>query len=709
MDESLDMGMDVPQTPLTEWKNEPSVTDLKRDLQEAQSTHDSQVMQIEDWLDVLHVRGKAAPPKNRQGSQVAPKLVRKQAEWRYPNLSEPFLSTEDVFTVEPISASDVKAARQNKLILNNQFNTKIDKVAFIDEFVRTAVEEGTAIVRVGWEYEEEETEIQVPEFEFYADPQLGPMHATMAQERQMDPASFEQRAEPLRQAHSLSMERGVPHGVRQVGMKAVKTTRVTKNQPTLEVCDFRNVIIDPTCRGDVDKASFVIHSFETSLSELKKDGRYSNLDKIKTTENTPLSEPDHATTDTSNFTFKDKPRQKFVAYEYWGYWDIDGSGTVKAIVGTWVGDTLIRMEENPFPDGKIPFVVIPYLPVRKSTYGEPDGALIEDNQKITGAVTRGMIDLLGKSANSQTGVRKDALDVTNRRKFAQGQDYEFNANVDPRQAFYQHTFPEIPQSAQVMLQMQSMEAESLTGVKAFNNGISGQSLGDVAAGVRGALDASSKRETSILRRLSKGMVKIGRKIIAMNGEFLSEEEVVRVSEEEFIPVRRDDLPGNFDLRLGISTAEEDNQKAQELSFMLQTMGNSMESDFSRMILAEIARLRKMPALAKKIESYQPQPDQQAQLELEKLKAEVAKLQADVRETETDAQLNQARVGTEQARAEHLSSQTDKANLDFVEQESGVKQERELQKHGEQARSQANLKMLEHSLGKNGQNPGQTRH
>ena len=39
-----------------------------------------------------------------------------------------------------------------------------------------------------------------------------------------------------------------------------------------------NVIIDPTCLGELDKANFVIYSFETSMAELKKDGRYSNLD-----------------------------------------------------------------------------------------------------------------------------------------------------------------------------------------------------------------------------------------------------------------------------------------------------------------------------------------------------------------------------------------------------------------------------------------------
>ena len=461
------------------------------------------------------------------------------------------------------------------------------------------------------------------------------------------------------------------------------------------------MIIDPSCLGNLKKAKFVIYSFDSSLSQLKKDGKYKNLDKINVEDNSILGTPDHSSDGTQNFNFNDKPRKKFVVYEYHGYWDIDGTGLVKPFIAAWVGNTLIRMEESPFPDKELPFVVVPYLPVRRSSYGEPDGALLEDNQKIIGAVTRGMIDIMGKSANGQTGVRKDALDITNRRKFDKGQDYEFNANVDPRQGIFMHTFPEIPQSAQFMLLQQNQEAESLTGVRSFSQGVSGQSLGDVAAGVRGALDAASKRELGILRRLSNGIIQIGRKIISMNAEFLSEEEVVRVTNDKFVTVRRDDLAGSFDLKLSISTAEEDNNKAQELAFMLQTMGNNMDPELSKMILSDIARLRKMPDLAHKIETYQPQPDpiqqQMQQLQLELLQAQVANEQAKAMQGNSTAELNMAKVGTEQVKQGDIKSATDLKNLNFVEQESGVTQERNLQSIGEQARSQGQLKVLDHGM------------
>jgi len=690
----------VETKPLTNWKNAPSLRDLKQDFMEAKPVHDVQRTKIDEWLDNLHVQGKAKVNTPRGNSSIVPKLIRKQAEWRYASLTEPFLSTDDLFNVYPVTWEDRKSALQNQLVLNHQFNTQINKQQFIDEYVRTAVDEGTVLIRLGWTFEEEEYEELVPVMEYRINPELAPMHEQLAQLRAQSPSQYQTDVpEELKQAHELTLQQGVPIEPVVLGHEMQTRTRTLRNHPTVEVCDYRNLIIDPTCLGDLDKAAFVIYSFESSLSELEKDGKYKNLNRINLEANSILGEPDHTPSDGSQtFNFTDEPRRKFVVYEYWGYWDIDGSGVTKPIVAAWVGDTLIRLEENPYPDKKLPFVAVQYLPVRRSVYGEPDGALLEDNQKIIGAVTRGMIDIMGKSANGQTGIRKDMLDATNRRKFEKGQDYEFNQNVDPRQGVFMHTYPEIPASAQFMLQLQNMEAESLTGVKAFNNGISGQALGDTATGIRGALDAASKRELGILRRLSAGIVKIGRKIISMNAEFLSEEEVVRITNDEFITIRRDDLPGNFDLKLAISTAEEDNQKAQELAFMLQTMGNNMDPSMSKMILSDIARLRKMPDLAKKIEAYEPQPDpvQQklAELEIALKESEIQLNQAKVQDLMAQAQLAGAKSGTEQVKQGNIQSDTDQKNLDFVEQESGVKQERDLQKHGEQARSQAQLKLMD---------------
>ena len=685
---------------LTDWKKPPTIFQLKQDLQDGRNVHNGQEIKIREYLDDLHITGKSKPKVAKGKSQVQPKLVRKQAEWRYAALSEPYLSTDNVFKVDPVTWEDRKAAQQNQLVLNNQFNTKIKKVHFIDNLIRTLVDEGTVIVKVGWDFREEQYKEMVPIVEFIQDPSFLPTIEYLMQLREESPSEFDTNVEDeLKQALELSEQNQAPYRPNITGQQEVTKTRTVHNCPTVDICHYSNIIIDPTCEGDMDKANFAILSFDSSLAELKKDGKYKNLEKINVDNNGPLSEPDHVSGDPmQSFQFGDAPRKKIVVYEYWGFWDIDGNGLLKPIVASWVGDVLIRMEENPFPDKKLPFVVIQYLPVRRSVYGEPDGVLITDNQKIAGAVSRGMIDIMAKSAAGQTGMRKDMLDTTNKRKFEQGEDYEFNAGVDPRAGVHMHTFSEIPQSAQIMLQQQNIEAESITGVKSFSQGVSGNSLGAVAAGVRGALDAASKRELGILRRISAGICEIARKFVSMNSVWLEEIEVVRITNEQFIPVRRDDLPGDFDLKIDVSTAEEDDKKAQELAFMLQTMGQNLDPELTKMILSDIARLRKMPDMAKKIEAYQPEPDPMAvkmqQLEMALLEAQIATEQARAASFGAQAQLNTTKVGTEVAKAGNIQATTDKTNLDFVEQESGVTQERNLQSQGAQAEAQGQLKLLD---------------
>ena len=654
---------------LTKWANEPSVTDLEADLLAAKPTHQTHVTDTQKWLQKLAGQLNVKIPDGR--SKVQPKLIRKQAEWRYSSLEEPFLSTQDLFDIDPRTYEDYDAAEENQILINYQFNTKIDKVSFINEYVRTAVDEGTVFVQVGWKYEKGEREV-------YENIELTPEQASIYLYQQVASGKMTQ------EDAIMQMQSGEPI------TKLIKRTKeiVTANHPTLRVCEFDRLIIDPTCEGDLEKAQFIITPFETSYSELVRDGSYKNLDQIFTEEGVVVqSNLDDATfyktvTNQTGFEFKDKARKKLTAYEYWGYWDIDGKGLTKPIKAVWVGNVMIKLEELPYPDKKLPFVSVPYLPVRKSVYGEPDGKLLEDNQDIIGAVTRGMIDVLGRSANGQLLIAKGLLDQANLKKYENGDHAYFNPGMDPRNSIHMLTYPEIPVSAMNMIHLQNQEAESLTGVMAFNTGVTGQALGNTATGVRGALDSASKRELGILRRLSAGIEKIGRKIIAMNGEFLEDEEVIRVTNKQFRTIRRDALSGDFDLRVKISTAESDNNKVEKLAFMMQTGQQSMDPEEAKLVRAEIYKLQKMPDLAEKVLNYKPQPDPMQQeiqqLELERLRLELDKLKSEIEERRSraienavDVEFKQARTQNELAKAGKTSSEKDLNDLKFLKEDMGV--------------------------------------
>jgi hypothetical protein len=683
-------GLQIVNAKHTNWKNEPDLRNLKLDFEGSKTAHDLAVGRINDWNDLLHVRGKHKPKKVKGRSSVQPKLVRRQTEWRYSALTEPFLGTDKLFQIDPATFEDGKAARQNQLLLNHQFRTQFNKVKFIDDFVRATVDEGTCIIRVGWKRHTVPMNVEVPLYEHQVlDDEEGlNIFQQAVQLKQSNPRQFDEEATPeLKAAVDYYAESGEPNIAVDTGEKTtVKSLKVFENRPTAEIMNPQNVYIDPTCGGDLDKALFVCITFETYRAELVKEGkRYKNLDQVNWEANTVLSQPDHATDNFDpNANLHDRMRKKVVAYEYWGFYDIHNDGRLVPIVVTWIGDVIIRMEESPFPDEKLPFVVVPYLPVKRELYGETDAELLADNQAILGAVTRGMIDIMGRSANGQIGFAKGMLDPLNRRRYENGQDYEFNPNSNPDQNIVNHKYPEIPQSAMLMLNLQNHEAEALTGVKSFAGGISGEAYGDVAAGIRGALDAASKREMAILRRLAMGMKQLATKIIAMNAVFLSEEEVVRVTNEEFITIRREDLKGNFDIKVDISTAEVDDAKSKDLAFMLQTIGPNGDPSMVMMILAEIAELKRMPELAQRIRNFQPPVDPIAEemkkLQLEELRMKVAALRA--------------KAMLDEAKAEETGSKTDMNNLDFVERETGTTHARDLERQQSQAQGNKELKIVD---------------
>lgn len=684
-----------PSNQLTDWAKPPSLNDLIADLQAARPAHDTVVNNIQRWRDHMDGTGEAAPKQIKGRSSVAPKLIRKHAEWRYPALSEPFLGQEELFKCKPRTWEDKKAARQAQLLLNYQFDVYIDKVAFIDEMVRAATDDGTVAVELGWEQITKIRKVQVPVFAYYPIPQeeeevIQQLQAVL-QLRTDNPNEYKSLDETIRASAEESEASGMWVTAIITGHEEVEEQYFEKNHPTAEICDINNLYIDPSCGGKLDKAMFAIRSFETNYGELKARGIYNNLDTIDWEALTTQGNPEHTSSTPSDFQMQGRARNKVVAYRYYGFRDIHGTGELVSIVATWVANTLIQMEETPFPDKKIPYVIGNLMPKRNSLFGEPDAELLIDNQATIGAITRGMIDLMARSANAQQGIPKGFLDLPNKNRFQEGMDYEYNPVLgNPLQQLVQHTYPMIPPSAMEMIAANTQDAGSLTGVQTFNNDVSGDAYGQTAAGVKGVLAASSKRETSILRRLAKVVSKVGEKISQMNIAFLSDEEIVRVTNEEFAVVRREDLQGKYDVITEVSSAEADAAKSQKLAFMLQTIGPSVDFNVTKMVMADIARLDKMDTLAHMLENYQPPPPDPLAVALQE--AEIAEAQAKVAKLQADAAEAQARAMYYAEAARQMGSKADLNDLDFVEQETGTKHARDMQKQQAQAEANQDLQV-----------------
>ena len=609
---------------------------LKADLNAANIMRTEWFNKMADWRNETN----GMPYGNEEAgkSKIISKDIKKQLEWMLPSLADPFLSSPDIIKCNPVTAEDVMSARQNQLLLNTQFCRKFPRYNFIMKSLKVLATEGTVTIQTGWDYEDEEVETMMETVA--VDEITGEEYITMAKQKQ---------------------------------------TIITKNQPTAKVCRNEDIYIDPTCMDDMDKCQFVIHRYETDISTLRADGRYKNLDKVAAYEGQNRDYGFYPQ-DHTYFQFKDEPRKKMVVYEYWGNYDVNEDGIAEPIVCAWIGNTIIRLQSNPYPDKKPPFVVVPFNAVPFQIHGESLASVIGDNQKVKTAVVRGIIDNMAQSNNGQVGMRKGALDISNRKKFLAGRNFEYNGTPND---FWQGSYNQIPGSAFDMMNIMNNEIEAQTGVKSFSGGINAGSLGSTATGARGALDATATRRISLVRNIAENLIKpLMRKWMSYNSEFLDEEEVVRITNEQFVPIRRDDLLGNIDIDISISTAEDNSAKAQELSFLLQTMGPNQDFEINKLLMAEIARLSRMPELEQKILGYQPQPDpaaeqmkqmqmQEMQLKLQLMQAEIKDKLARAGENEIDAQVKVAKMKTELAKARKLGSEADGMDLDFLLKNDGV--------------------------------------
>lgn len=635
---------------------------FKADLKAAEPLKAQNDAKIREWKDAYD--GKPYGNEVAGKSAIVSRDIKRQSEWQHASIVDPFVSTSEIVKCHPITFEDKEAARQNELLLNTQFCRKFDRFNFVSKAVKVADTEGTLIVQTGWDYEDEEIEVEA---EVVTVDEFGNQH---------------------------------------VVTEMVKDRIVLKNQPTAVICRNEDIYLDPTCMGDIDKAQFVIHRYETDLSTLRQDKRYKNLDKLAKSGG-DCFDGDYDPADETSFKFSDEPRKKILVYEYWGNYDVDGDGVAEAIVCAWANDIVLRLSTNPYPDNKPPFLVVPFNAVPFKLHGEANAELIGDNQKVKTAMLRGVIENMAKSNNGQIGLRKGALDATNRARFLSGKNFEYNGTPND---FWQGSYNSIPGSVFDVMGLMNNEIESLSGVKSFSGGITGASLGPSATAARGAMDATAVRRMHVVRNISENLIKpLMRKWMAYNAEFLEEEEVVRVTNEDYVPIRRDDLNGSIDIDITVATAEDNAAKAQELSFLLQTIGPSEDPMIRRMLMAEMLELMRMPEKAKQLREYEPQPDpmeeEVRQLELERIRKENilldAKIQVELskaQEAKYDMSLKEAKAIVEASKSRKLDSEADLKDLEFMMRDEGVDEINRIQAFERKRGHDLDMMVLQKQLG-----------
>ena len=624
----------------------------KKDLEEAQPVKTVQNEYVSNMINIY--KGDVQYTKVK-GSTFVSKEVFKQVEWAKAQYKHPFVSNDTIVRLAPqLGSGNVEFSQQSEALMNYFYIKKFNRYNFMTDALHTLLVEGTLVVRTGWEYDGEMRQIEVP---------------IVGQ----DPNSGEQI---------------------QLGSQIVNKEVPIVNKPTASIVKADNIFIDPTATT-MEEVQYIVQRREVRLHELKEAGIYKNLDILEKRSTNPLNKDNYTEpytmekNPTLSFNMEDTDRRKMYMYEYWGYNKLEENGDVKPVVCCWIDDTIVRLEENPYPDQKIPFLVLQFIKEPHTLWGKALTEMISEHQRIKTGLMRGIFDDLAQSNNTQKGVQKGNLDPINMKRFLNGESFEFNLSPT---AFYQGNYNRIPSEIFKVIQDVDYDKQLLSGVIPMQGGQGAQAIYGSQASKTGQLSSLMLKELDVVNNIAENLIKpMLMKWLIYMYELLEPEEIMNITGMQYVEPEKE-LIVNYadDFDIDISTQQTDEIKASEMTMLMQTLGNTIPFDITKLMMAEIAKLKKMPNLAKQIIDYQPQPDpyeeQLKQIELQKAQLELQLMQM---EGQADAQLKSAKAKEADAKATATSTGTiqSKYGIDYQQKmkEMEVKHQMEMEKLREQAR------------------------
>jgi len=691
----------------TKWKNEPTLKALQQDFTMALPYHRLNVERLNRYNSV-YLDAEADTYKvdvsGRSRSKYTSKTYKRLLKWITPNLEVPLITEDILFTVTPYTLVTQENIIENTRTLNHQWNTEVDKINLVQKASKKFAREGTAVLKVGWEYKVKQVPKTVTE----------PLYATTEEQVQ----SLLTKAKEISGEAYNKVLSAVQNGNKiQIGeqTKEIMQDVIVKNSPTITVKNNQDIMVDPKCKGVMKNAKFIIDIHQIDFADLVSNkNMYFNLKELKNSFSESFdssvdthfanadylsSNPDLFAYDTTDFS--DIPRKKLQVYEYWGYWDIDGNDTLKPIVATWCNDILIRLAENPYTHKKLPFVFGQFELLDEELWGEPNADAITDTQKSYNNTIRAMQDITAEKATGQEFVDEslfsDPIQMDNYRK---GRTVRTKKGVDPSKAIFRKGVEPVPSTLFDMLHTYENEVYKITGIQEFNrepkaiNSLTGELIQS---------DSVTNRETSVFQRFSNMFASAGNLILSMNKEFLLTSNIILDGNKPY-PVDISKLEGEFNASINIDTPQIKDKKAHRIAFLMQTGQGVMPEE---MILKYHRKLNQLWGLPDMVQYFDDmlnrEPSEQEKrireleneniiLENKRLKLENIRLASQVRLDTTKADVNESLADRENQFARKLEAQTKLFDQEFINIEDGTV--RNIQKEDKEYQHLANLEREE---------------
>lgn len=614
---------------------------LRANIKDARKSKAQVNERIRKSIDEYH--GKKYGNEVQGKSQIVKKTIFKAIENMKPNIITPFVGNANIINVEPDDFESVESSIRQEAVLRKQWG-KIDRLELIETIADVLPKEGTVWLRTGWEY-------------------IKTKYST----RSFNISTQEQLAE-IEKDKDISIREIEDLGNGEMRVTA-DISKIEADNPTVEVVPNEDILCDPTA-SNKKSIKWVIRKYKTTISNMKKEihryepeavKRLETLLEIKEMNSDSLYANEIGRSENSEETGKDyqftdnvKTNREVELYEYWGEYDIHNTGINKQVVIIFhkSEDVVLKMEENPFPNKKIPFIVEQFIKNPFSVWGYSLSYAISENQKIDTAITRGIIDNLAQANNAQKFVKQNSLDPINRRRMLQGFpliEYTDELPVDG-------SYNEIPQSVFNFQASILQDADELSGVPKQSYGIDQSTFGRTASGLQTVLTTAQKRMTVTSMKIANALEQVFNNWLDYNTLFLPDDYPI-LRGLKFETVNRYDLVGNHSTKVKITSEIEAQTKIQQLNMMLQqaqALKDTVPPEIIKSTVAKIYELQGEYSEATMIMEYEPQPDpamqEMAQLELEEKRADIAL-------KNSQAQMNTYKTKETQSKTDKLDMET----------------------------------------------------
>ena len=466
--------------------------------------------------------------------------VQTAAEWLLPGLLEAFTGSDKPVTIKGANADDDKKAKAIEDIVTYQADRKNSIYKVLKSNIEEALRSNFGVTKLWWKHEEEREAFEM--LMSANDMDKAMMLAMGVAQGEIEVKS----AKPLPEAPDLIKV-------------TYDTIKVTANYPVIEYLKPYEVRF--TADGTTfQNTKYVAHRMIVTGDYLKrkeKEGVYKNVDKaIARAGDTSLTEMEQGKntklTQMRSQIVDHDPASTYVELME-AYIDVDynNDGILEKLIVHMVDDIPLKIAENDYG-------FVPFYPC--CVYYDPDKVfsersfeeIIEQQQNLKTAIVKQMIINIGQQNAGQRIVDPSVVDVN---ALIDGDEIVLTNDIGNGGAIQNYVFavptPQLAPQTLTLLEYAQNEIESQTGSTKYNQGLDSNSLNKTATGITAIMGAADKRAKMIAKEIAENFYKpLIKGIIVLDQKYLSDEEVIRINDEN-VPIRREDLDIDYDMDVNV--------------------------------------------------------------------------------------------------------------------------------------------------------------